>query len=468
MKALKRFVIIALCCFSESSLEAQNLAQSAYDQDHLPKEFHRSRREALRAAMPSNSIAFIFSNPIRNYGLDNDYRYHQNPDFYYLTGFTEPHSVLVIFSGKEILDGIESNEIIFVPARDVEKEQWNGRRLGLEGARDLLGIQTVRLAASFDSLNLNFKKYDKILYTLPQGIVNDMTEKDDLSDLVDSFKKKSGYPPEKGDARQLQSILTGLREIKQPEELTLMRKAIDVSCDGHMEMMRAAKPGMTEYQVQATGELVFMKGGAENPGYPSICGSGENGTILHYQTNRKRFFDGDLILLDMGAEYHGYTADITRTFPVSGRFSAEQKIIYELVLRAQEAGFQTCKPGNSFQDPHLAAAEVINNGLQELEIIRSGQDYKKYFSHYTSHYLGLDVHDAGTYGKLKSGNVITVEPGIYIPEGSPCDPRWWNIGIRIEDDILITSTGFENLSVKVPRSVAEIEKMMKQSPLFVK
>jgi len=468
MKALKRFVIIALCCFAKSSLEAQDLPQTTYDQDYLPKEFHRSRREALRSALPANSIAFIFSNPVRNYGLDNDYRYHQNPDFYYLTGFTEPHSVLVVFSGKELIDGIETNEIIFVPGRNAEKEMWNGLRMGQEGVRDLLGIQTVRLTTSFDSLHLNFNKYAKILYTMPQGVVDDLTEKDDLFDLVNSFKKMSGYPPENGDARLLRSILTDLRAIKQQEELTLMRKAIDVSCDGHIEMMKATNPGMTEYQVQATGEYVFMKSGAENPGYPSICGSGKNGTVLHYETNRKRFFEGDLILLDMGAEYHGYTADITRTFPVSGRFSAEQKILYEMVLRAQEAAFKECKPGNSFQDPHKAAVEVIKRGLLDLEIIRNEKDYIKYFAHYTSHYLGLDVHDVGTYGKLKEGNVITVEPGVYIPEGSPCDPRWWNIGIRIEDDILVTANGFENLSVKVPRSVMEIEKMMRQSPSFVK
>jgi Xaa-Pro aminopeptidase len=224
---------------------------------------------------------------------------------------------------------------------------------------------------------------------------------------------------------------------------------------------------MTEYQAQAIGEYVFKKNGSEYVGYPSICGGGENSCILHYESNRKKLDVNDLLLLDMGAEYHGYSADVTRTLPVSGKFSEEQKKIYQIVLDAQEAGFKQCTPGNEFKSPNRAALEIIKQGLLALEIIKDKNDYMKYFMHGTSHYLGLDVHDAGTHGELKAGNIITVEPGIYIPEGSPCDPKWWNIGIRIEDDVLITETGFENLSARVPRTIEKVEEMMKEKSVLM-
>ena len=227
-------------------------------------------------------------------------------------------------------------------------------------------------------------------------------------------------------------------------------------------MMKDAEPGMTEYQVQALGEYEFKKYGAESLGYSSICGSHENSVILHYTSNRRTMNDSDLILLDMGAEYHGYTADVTRTIPIGNKFTTQQRIIYELVLKAQNAGIKACMVGNPFNAAHKAAVEVISEGLVKLGIIKETSSYKKYFMHGTSHYLGLDVHDAGTNGPLKSGVVITVEPGIYIEENSDCDPKWWNIGVRIEDDILITDKGPENLSESAPRSVEEIEKLRAQ------
>jgi len=468
MEVLKKLIIIILCCLIKPSLQAQDLKNYRYDQDLLTKEFHQSRREALRNSMPANSLAIVFSNPIRNYSGDTDYPFHQDPDFYYLTGFTEPNSVLVLFKEKQIIGSDTTLEILFVPDRSPEEESWNGRRAGREGAMELLGIAVVRLTASFDTTALKYQQFESVLFNLPRGLADDKSRRDDLFDLVESFKKRSGYPSDNGDARLLHSLLTTLREDKQNEEMILLRKAIDISCEGQLEMMRATKAGMAEYEVQAVGEYVFKRGGAEAPGFPSICGGGENSTILHYLTNRKKLVDGDLIVLDMGAEYHGYTGDVTRTLPVSGRFTADQKFIYELVLKAQQAGIDACRPGNAFLAPHEAASEVIKKGLLDLEIIHKPGDYRKYFGHGTSHYLGLDAHDAGSYGPLKAGNVITVEPGIYIPDGSPCDPRWWNIGVRIEDDVLITQTGCENLSQKVPRAVQEVEKMMKESPVFVK
>ena len=464
-KALR---ITGLFIFIQVLLYGQDLKYYRYDKDLLSKEFHQGRRAAFRAAMPEKTAAIFFAAPLRNRSNDNDYDYHQDPDFYYLTGFTEPGAVLLIFQEPTKILDRETKEILFVPEREPDKEQWTGRRAGKEGAMELLGIQDIATSADFLVLSLDYKSFVKVFYSLPRGLSDDRTEPTDVFDLVEAFKKQAGFPPDNGDSRQMHSILAALREVKQPEEVALLRKAIDISCDGHIEMMRATKPGMSEFEVEAVGEYVFARGGAEAVGYPSICGGGENSTVLHYSTNRKTLAEGDLILLDMGAEYHGYTGDVTRTLPVSGKFTTEQALLYALVLKAQEAGIQACRPGQAFTAPHQAAVEVLKRGLLELEIIRQDSEYRRYFMHGTSHYLGLDVHDIGTWGKLQNGTVLTVEPGLYIPEGSPCDPKWWNIGIRIEDDILVTAEGCENLSKKAPKSIEDVQKMMKEEPVFVK
>ncbi|UOQ78864.1 M24B family metallopeptidase [Hymenobacter sp. 5516J-16] len=233
-----------------------------------------------------------------------------------------------------------------------------------------------------------------------------------------------------------------------------------ISAVGQQEVMKATRPEMGEMELQGVHEYVYKKYGAEFEGYPSIVGAGGNACILHYTENDKPQVKNDLLLMDCGAEYHGYTADVTRTIPPSGKFSPAQRQIYELVLAAQEAGFAACKPGNEFQAPNKAAQQVVAEGLLRLGIIKKPEEARKYFPHGTSHYLGLDVHDSGTYGPLRAGSVITVEPGIYIPEGSPCDKKWWNIGVRIEDDVLITTMGYENLSREAPRTVAEVESLM--------
>ncbi|HOS48056.1 MAG TPA: M24B family metallopeptidase, partial [Bacteroidia bacterium] len=220
------------------------------------------------------------------------------------------------------------------------------------------------------------------------------------------------------------------------------------------------KPGMTEYQAQAIVEYFVKNNGGEYQGYPSICGAARNSCVLHYEANRKVVNDGEVLLTDIGGEYHGYTADITRTFPINGKFTAEQKQIYQIVLDAQTAGIKVCRAGADFRATHKATMEVVTEGLLKLGIISSKDDASTYFMHGTSHYLGLDVHDAGTYGPLKVGSVITVEPGIYIPAGAKCDPKWWNIGVRIEDDILITDGDPVNLSGNIPREAEAIEKLM--------
>jgi Xaa-Pro aminopeptidase len=292
--------------------------------------------------------------------------------------------------------------------------------------------------------------------------VNDRQDEYDLFELVKTYQQRVSDAGLLTDDYLLGKIMARLREIKSPEELELLQRAIDISTSAHVAMMKNVQPGQFEYEVEAVGEFEFHRQGAEEIGYPSICGSAENSVILHYEKNRRRLTDGELLLLDMGAEYHGYTADITRTLPVSGSFSPEQRAVYDLVLKAQEAGIAACLPGKRFREPHEAAFAVIEEGLIKLGITKSADETKKYFPHGTSHYLGLDVHDAGDFEPLKAGEVITVEPGIYIPAGSPCDPKWWNIGIRIEDDVLITGSEPINLSGKLPRTVPEIEKTMKE------
>jgi Xaa-Pro aminopeptidase len=257
--------------------------------------------------------------------------------------------------------------------------------------------------------------------------------------------------------------MSKLREVKEEEELVLLRKAIDITCDAQTELLKAIKPGMKEYQSEAIVEFVFKLNGAEYPGFPSIQGSGANSCVLHYQTNRKQMVGHNLLVSDVGAEYHGYTADVTRTMPVDGKFSEEEAIIYNLVLKAQNAGIKAARVGENFWSSNVAATTVLSQGLQELGIIKTPLELKRYFMHGTSHYLGLDVHDTGTYGKLQANSVITVEPGIYIEEGSPCDPKWWNIGVRIEDDILITKEGPVNLSDCIPRTIPEIEQLMEKN-----
>jgi Xaa-Pro aminopeptidase len=270
-------------------------------------------------------------------------------------------------------------------------------------------------------------------------------------------------PPKNNlDMSGLETIMDNLRGIKTKEELELIRKAVRISCAGQVEVMKAIKPGMSEREIQGIHEFVFKKYQAEDLGYPSIVGAGNNGCILHYEENDKPSTSNkELILMDLGAEFHGYSADITRTIPVNGKFSPEEKQIYELVLKAQEEAMKVCKPGTTFRDLYLATSNVINKGLKELGIIQNETDKHRFYPHGCCHHIGLDVHDRGAYEKLEENMVITIEPGIYIPDNAFCDKRWWGIAVRIEDDYLVTKDGYEQLSVSAPRTVKDIEAIMK-------
>lgn len=434
-----------------------------YDEDFLPPSFHLNRRDALREMMPENSVAVFFSNPIRNRSNDIDYEYHQDPNFYYLTGVQEPNSILVVFSEPQVIRGTKTNELIFVQERDPSMEVWNGPRLGVEGVKEK-GIQQVLSNKEFKNIDLHLDQFDFITYSLPtESLKDNPFDKEDMYNLRQQFEAHLFKAEDNVIKRGEYSVyMARLREVKTEEELVLMKRAIDITCQAQVELLKALEQGMKEYQSEAIVEFIFKLNGAEYPGFPSIQGSGVNSCVLHYQTNRKSMIGSNLLVSDVGAEYHGYTADVTRTMPVDGTFSEEEATIYNLVLEAQEAGIAESQVGNNFWAPNIAATTVLSQGLMKLGIIQSPAELKRYFMHGTSHYLGLDVHDMGTYGKLQENSVITVEPGLYIPENSPCDPKWWNIGVRIEDDILITKEGPENLSDCIPRTITEIEQLMSQ------
>ncbi|TND07173.1 MAG: Xaa-Pro aminopeptidase [Bacteroidetes bacterium] len=461
---MKRPVITALFCALGLGLFAQDsdAARFMYDKDRLSKEFHAGRRDALRRLMPDSSVAVFFANPERNRANDVDYQYHQDPNFYYLTGLEEPNAMLFVFKEKQHVDTLYTNEIIFVQGRDQKEEAWTGRRLGTKGVRDLYGLNTVLLNTTFADMNIDFAKYKRVLFSpLITDLRDDPGDRGDLFSMIRYFRNRT-EKNKNNENYYVAQYMAMLRQIKQPEEMVLLRKAIDMSCIGHIELIKALEDGMNEYEAQAVIEYVFKKYGAEYCGYPSIVGGGENSCILHYISNRRPLTGKDMLVVDAGAEYHGYTADITRTLPTDGKYSDQEKAIYNIVLEAQEAGIKACRKGNEFRGPHKEALKVIQARLKELGIIKKDEECLQYFFHGTSHYLGLDVHDPGLYGKLEPGNVITVEPGIYIPEGSPCDPKWWNIGIRIEDDVLITDGDPDVLSKAVPKTVESIEKLMEE------
>lgn len=443
--------------------------------DFLSKDWHKERRNSLREKMPANSVAIFFANSVRNRSNDVDYLYHQDPDFMYLTGYREPHAVLLVFKDKQTAaDNKTYDEIIFVQPRHPVREMWDGRRLGELGTKDRLGFEQVFNNREFANYNVDFSKFDKVLFFDFKNDVRDVpNETGDLYDLIKQFKTKAGYPdasvqtltpepkPQNLDTQTLIGIMNQLRGIKTPEEIALLRKAVNISAIGQVEVMKAMKPGMSEREIQGIHEFVFKKYQAEDVGYPSIVGGGHNGCILHYIENYKpAITPKEMVLMDLGAEYHGYTADVTRTIPASGKFSKEQKLIYDLVLKAQNEALAICKPGATFAEMTKISRDVINAGLAELGIIESPTERHLYYPHGLSHHIGLAVHDRGTYEKLEENMVISVEPGIYIPENSKCDPKWWNIAVRIEDNVLITKDGYELLSHLAPRTTEEIEKTM--------
>jgi Xaa-Pro aminopeptidase len=428
-----------------------------YDLDLLPSSFHADRRKALKTLIPSGGMAVFYSGKSMVRANDVDYEFHQDPSFYYLTGLNEPNSALIIFKKPQIV-GIDTiSELLLIKERNENAETWVGKKLGVEGSELVLGIQKSLNIDKFTWNQIDFSTIDTVFINQPFKEIR----YPDLDSLRNIFNRRFNH-------NEITNWMAKLREVKTKEELVLLRKAISITCDAQNELMKVLKPEMKEFQAEAVVEAVFKINGAEYPGYPSIVGAAENSCILHYTTNRKTMKGNHLLLSDVGAEYHGYTADVTRTIPVDGKYSKEEKIIYNIVLEAQNKAIAECKAGNPFYITNTIATTVVSQRLQEIGLIKSPFELRRYFMHGTSHYLGLDVHDPGTYGEFQPNTVITVEPGIYIKEGSPCDPKWWNIGVRIEDDILITDGEPENLSGCVPRTIKEIEAVMKKQPLIFK
>jgi len=495
----------------------------------LSTEFHKNNRKQLREKLPNNSVAIYFSAPVRNRANDVDFEYHQDPNFYYLTGWEEPHAVLLVYNTPQTDEEGTYSEKLYVRDRDARNEMWNGRQLGVSGALKM-GFDRVVNKTEFSKQALDFDRFDTVLmFDFENDVRNRDNDTSDLYDLQKHFKKQINYPDDfdavryrlyqqirtvnneevpslkrriyymitsdktleddpviqdflkidektvltdlktrsahllkdyNFDIDQLSYIMASLREKKSPEEIILLKKAIRISAQGQIEVMKAIHPEMTEREVQGIHQLVFKIYGAAHEGYPSIVGAGDNACVLHYVTNDKTDLKKQLILMDLGAEYKGYTADVTRTIPVSGIFSPEQRAIYQIVFDAQTAGINAAINGTTFRAVSEATNEVVQKGLLALGLIEKKEEYRRYLPHGISHHIGLDVHDPGLYDKLSPSMVITVEPGIYIPAGSPCDPKWWNIGIRIEDDILITDTTPINLSSNAPRSWNDIEAMM--------
>jgi len=460
---MKQFLVLFALLFTISNINSQENLPT----DYLSKEFHKGRREAFRALMPANSVAIVFSYPERVFSKDINYNFHQNPDMYYLTGYKEPDAALLLF--KEPQGEEKYTEVLFVRERNASKETWTGRRLGIEGAKSKLGFTKVYNGADFSNFAIDFKKFDKIIYDESSPGIHDYKyDGADLFNITQVFKTKAGIKQEDpAIANLFTNITTSLREIKTPEELDLMRKTVKLSCIAHNEVMKAVGPDMSENEADGIHAYIHRHYGAEGEGYPPIVGAGANGCILHYGDNNATKIDNQLLLMDVGSEYHGYSADVTRTIPANGKFTPEQKAIYELVYQAQEEVFKICKVGTSFQDLNNKAREVITNGLLKLGIITDPKDARIYYPHSCSHFLGLDVHDKGNYlGTLKENMIFTVEPGVYIPANSKCDKKWWNIGVRIEDDILITKNSYENLSAESPRKWDEIEALAKQKSTF--
>lgn len=502
-------------------------AQQDLPQDYLSPDFHKGRRAAARELMPPNSVMVVFAAPTRTFSNDVDYFYHQNPDLYYFTGYKEPNAVLFIFKEPQTAtDGHSYSELFFVQKRNAQAERWTGRRLGVDGVKEKLGIMDVFNGEDFKNAAVDLSRFDKIIFDELPPETTPTADGGSLSKLGQAFREKSGLTagfdpsinnfleslktnlnmarlngvketaknrmktnPQFASEKMVTELLAiqdstgienfkqalekrkfstalfrritgGLREIKTPEELALLRKAVEISCIGQNEVMKAVRPDMSELEIQGLHEYVHKRYGAEEVGYGSIIGAGENGCILHYEENTKTKVGNNLILMDVGAEYHGYTADVTRTVPVDGKFSSEERAIYQLVYDAQEAAFRLLKDGANWGDAGNAAREVIANGLLNLGIIKDKKDVSKYYPHGLSHHIGLDVHDKGISQTLKKDMVITIEPGIYIPSNSDCDKKWWGLSVRIEDDALITQNGYELLSSFAPRSIADIEKMV--------
>ncbi|MCE0845503.1 Xaa-Pro aminopeptidase [Buttiauxella sp. A2-C1_F] len=424
------------------------------------------RRQALLAKMAPASAALIFAAPEATRSADSEYPYRQSSDFWYFTGFNEPEAVLVLIKSDET----HNHSVLFNRLRDKTAEIWFGRRLGQEAAPEKLGVDRALAFSEIDEqLHQLLNGLDVVYHAQGEYAHADTIVFAALDKLRRGSRQNLTAPATLTDWRPW---VHEQRLFKSEEEIVALRRAGEITALGHTRAMEKCRPGMFEYQLE--GEILheFNRHGARFPSYNTIVGSGENACILHYTENESQMRDGDLVLIDAGCEYKGYAGDITRTFPVNGKFSAPQRAIYDIVLESLETALQLYRPGTSMQEVTTQVVRIMISGLVKLGILKGEVDqliadnaHRPFFMHGLSHWLGLDVHDVGAYGQdrsrlLEPGMVITVEPGLYIAPDADVPAEYRGIGIRIEDDILITVDGNENLTASVVKSADDIEALM--------
>ncbi|MEO6461978.1 MAG: Xaa-Pro aminopeptidase [Candidatus Eisenbacteria bacterium] len=430
----------------------------------MPQETYLARRDAVLSRL-GGGVAILRSNPEQTRSNDTEFPYRQDSDLWYLTGFGEPDSVLLLTDKHP-----DHKSVLFVRPRDPEKETWNGRRAGVEGAKAGYGVDATYSIAELDEKLPQYLEGAATLYFTP-GLDTRFNER--VEGWLAASRRGRARTGKGPVARvDLASLIHAARLIKTAEEIALLRRAGEITAEAHNAALEQTRPGHHEYEVEALVNYVFRARGARAPGYNSIVAGGINGTILHYTENESRLADGQLLLIDAGAEVDGYTADVTRTFPVGARFSPAQRAVYDIVLAAQEAGIAAVRPGARFDDVHQAALHVLVEGLIGLGVLEGRTEeliaqkaYQPFYMHRTSHWLGLDVHDVGLYVDEKGesvplvpGMVLTVEPGLYFGDTTVAyDPKYRGIGIRIEDDIAVTTDGHANLSEGAIKRVDEIE-----------
>lgn len=416
--------------------------------------------------MDQNSVAIIPSARETTRSNDTHYRFRQDSDFLYLTGFDEPDSIAVIAPGRK------QKYTLFVRPRDPAQEIWVGRRAGVEGAKSEQGADEAFPIAEFDEKLLDLLDGAKVLY-YRLGVNEEMDKQ--LIAKIASVRTLNRKPIEVPQTIiDPATLVHEMRVVKSDEEIEIMQTAADIAAEAHVEAMKAVRPGMKEYEVEALIEQIFRRRGAAGPAYTSIVGAGANATVLHYINNDGELRDGELLLVDAGAEYKGYASDITRTFPVNGRYSQAQREIYDLVLKAQMACVDMVRPGTTHEQLKQQSIEVLTEGMAELGLLRGNpsklikeKKYEQFYMHGLGHMLGIDVHDVGAYYQnkqsraLEPGVVMTVEPGIYVaPDTKDVPEKYLGIGVRIEDDVLCTNNGPRVLTTKVPKQADEIEALM--------
>ncbi|MBA2650462.1 MAG: Xaa-Pro aminopeptidase [Legionella sp.] len=427
----------------------------------------QTRREHLAQKLPPNSIAILPAAKAVIRNNDAQYPFRQNSNFYYLTGFEEPEALLVITTNPDC------RSILFNRTRNPAEEQWTGRRLGQEGAVTELGMHKAYAINKLkDELPNLLVDKSAIYYPMCKDADLENTIAQALNHVKNQARKGLGAPEALCD---LEPILSEMRLFKSPAEIALMRHVASISVDAHKRAMRQCRQLTYEYELEAELIYEFARRGCESVAYDCIVAGGENACVLHYTQNNKALQPGDLVLIDAGGEYQGYAADITRTFPVNGRFSPEQRSLYDLVKRAQQAGIAEIRPGIAWNKVQQVIVQILTSGLCELGLLQglveeliSREAYRPFYMHNSGHWLGLDVHDSGKYKinnawrPFEPGMVLTVEPGLYIPaDCSTVEAPWRGIGIRIEDDVLVTSTGHEVLTADLPVEIEEIEALMR-------